>query len=212
MPICTDVKNALAFLCRGEFKEFLFRLRVHFSKIDLRYASVHELGLSADRSHDYRHSGGIHLENVLNHLNITHDDAIVDFGSGKGGALVTFAKYPFSKITGVELLPDLVAIAERNFKILNISNVTMVVSDAADFTDLGEYNYFYFYSPFPRSVMASVIHNIQDSLLKQPRRVHLIYCNPEFHDLLEQNPPFRMTGEFYHDQLRLPIYVYSNKP
>jgi len=210
MALFTDVKNALAFLSRGEFREFLFRLRVHFSKIDFHYASVKDLGLSADRSHDYRHSGGIHLENVLNNLNITQEDAIVDFGSGKGGALVTFAKYPFAKITGVELLPELVAIAEQNFKLLNISNVTMVVSDAADFTDLDEYNYFYFYSPFPRSVMAAVIRNIQSSLLKKPRGVHLIYCNPEFHDIVVTDSPFYKSGEFHHHQLRLPIYVYSN--
>jgi len=212
MPILTDVRNALAFLWRGEFKELLFRLRVYFSKIDFHYASVKELGLSADRSHDYRHSGGIHLENVLNSLQITQEDAIVDFGSGKGGALVTFAKYPFSKITGVELLPELVAIAEQNFRLLHISNVTMVVSDAADFTDLDEYTYFYFYSPFPRSVMAAVMHNIQSSLLKKPRGVYLIYCNPEFHDLVEKESPFCKTAEFHHRQLRLPIYVYSNSP
>lgn len=212
MPLLTDVRNALAFLRRGEFKEFLFRLRVYFTKIDLRYASVNELGLSADRSHDYRHSGGIHLENVLNHLKITKEDAIIDFGSGKGGALITFAQYPFSKITGVELLPELVAIAEKNFKLLNISNVTMVVSDAAEFTALDEYNYFYFYSPFPRSVMAAVMENIRASLLRRPRKVIIVYCNPEFHDIVERDPPFRKTEEFYHHQLSHPIYVYSNTP
>jgi tRNA1(Val) A37 N6-methylase TrmN6 len=212
MPIISDVKNALTLLRRGEFKEFLFRLRVYFSKIDLRYASVHELGLSADRSHHYAHSGGINLENVLNRLNITKEDAIVDFGSGKGGVLITFAKYPFSKITGVELLPELVAIAEQNFKILKISNVTMVVSDASEFSDLDDYNYFYFYSPFPRNVMAAVLHNIQSSLLKKPRFVHLIYCNPEFHDILESASPFHKTEEFYHHQLNHPIYVYTNQP
>jgi protein-L-isoaspartate O-methyltransferase len=212
MPILTDIKNALAFLRRGEFKELLFRFRVYFSKIDLRYASVYELGLSVDRSHDYAHSGGVNLEKVLNTLKITPEDAIVDFGSGKGGALVTFAKYPFSKITGVELLPELVVIAEQNFRILGISNVTMVVSDAAAFTDLDEYNYFYFYSPFPRSVMAAVQHNVQSSLLNKPRRVQLIYCNPEFHDILVEDTPFHKTGEFYHHQLHHPIYVYSNKP
>jgi protein-L-isoaspartate O-methyltransferase len=211
MTILNDVNNALAFLRRGEIKEFLFRLRVYVRKIDLRYASVSELGLSADKSHHYAHSGGVHLEKVLNRLNITADAAIVDFGSGKGGALITFAKYPFKKISGVELLPELVAIAEQNFKKLNISNVTMIVSDAADFTDLDTYNYFYFYSPFPRSVMAAVMHNIQSSTLDKPRAVHLIYCNPEFHDLVEKDSIFHKTEEFYHHQLHHPIYVYCNQ-
>jgi protein-L-isoaspartate O-methyltransferase len=212
MPILTDVRNALAFLRRGEFREFLFRLRAYFSKIDIRYASVEQLGLSADRSHDYRHSGGTQLENVLNHLKITSGDAIVDFGSGKGGALITFAKYPFAKITGVELKHELVDIAEQNLRLLNISNVDMIVSDAAAFKDLDAYNFFYFYSPFPRSVMTAVMRNIQASLLNKPRRAQLIYCNPEFPDCVEHESSLHKTGEFYHHTLQLPIYVYSNTP
>jgi SAM-dependent methyltransferase len=212
MPLLTDIKNALAFLCRGEFKEFWFRLRVHFSKLDLRYASVRDLGLPPERSHDYRHSGGIHLEHVLDSFGITPQDSIVDFGSGKGGALITFAKYPFATITGVELLPELIAIAQNNLKILGISNVGMIRSDAAEFLDLERYNYFYFYSPFPRNVMGAVLNNIENSLQKKPRCVHLIYCNPEFHDLLVTDSPFQKTGEFYHSQLGLPIYLYSNLP
>ena len=212
MPLLTDIGNALAFIRRGEFRELLFRLRVYFSRIDFQYESVGTLGLSPERSHDYRHSGGIHLEQVLNQFNITADDAIIDFGSGKGGALVTFAKYPFSRVTGVELMPELVAIAQKNFRILNITNVDMVVTDAADFTDLEPFTYFYFYSPFPRSVMGAVLHNIQNSLQKKPRLVHLIYCNPEFHDLIDSESGFCKTAEFRHQQLNLPMYIYANTP
>ena len=211
MPILNDIKNALGFVRRGEFMELLFRFRVYFSGIDLRYASTEELGLPAKRGYHYAHSGGVNLERVLDHLRIVEEDAIVDFGSGKGGALITFAKFPFSKITGVELLPELAAIAEQNFKILNISNVTIVVSDATEFTDLDADNYFYFYSPFPRPVMAAVLRNIQASLGKKPRCAHLVYCNPEFHDVVESDSPFHKTGEFFHRQLRHPIFVYSNR-
>ena len=212
MPLHTDIKNAMAFLRRGEFRELLFRLRVHFSRIDLCYASVKELGLSAERSHDYRHSGGIHLEQVLDSLTITQEDAIIDFGAGKGGALITFAKYPFSRITGVELLPELANVAGQNFRLLGITTVNMVVSDAALFTDVDGYNHFYFYSPFPQSVMAAVIRNLEESLLRNPRRVVIIYCNPEFHDTVITDTPFAKRNEFYHHQLRLPIYLYSNQP
>jgi len=210
VPILYDIKNALGILKRGEFREFLFRLRVRFQKIDLRYASLNELGLSADRSFHYAHSGGIHLEKVLNSLQITPGDAIIDFGSGKGGALITFARYPFSKITGVELMPELVYIAEQNLRKLHISNVTMSISDAAYFVDLDEYNYFYFYSPFPGNVMLAVMNNIVSSLRNNPRIVHLIYCNPEFHGIIEAASPLRKMDEFYHHQLHHSIYVYSN--
>ncbi len=212
MKVLTDLNNGLAFLHRGEFKEFLFRLKVYFKKIDLSYASADTLGLSAERSHAYADSGGTHLEKILNHLNITKEDSIVDFGSGKGGALITFARYPFFKIMGVELLPELVAIAHKNLKILRISTVTMVVSDAAHVTDLNEYTHFYFYSPFPRNVMADVIGNLETSLRLKPRKITIIYCNPEFHDCIVTDTQFSKTNEFHHNRLHHPVYLYSNKP
>jgi hypothetical protein len=212
MPLISDIRNALSYLCRGEFSEFMFRLRVHFRKIDLRYASLDELGLSRERSFHYAHSGGVQLEKVLNRLDISADDAIIDFGSGKGGALITFSKYPFSRITGVELMPELVAIAEENLKKLNITNVSLVVSDASEFTDLGAFTFFYFYSPFPRIVMEAVLHNIRRSLQARPRTAYLIYCNPEFHDSIIAGSLFRKQHEYFHRQLQHPVYVYTNTP
>ncbi len=212
MGIITDIRNALSFIYRGEFKEAIFRLRVYFSAIDFSYASIQTLGLSAERSHDYRHSGGIHLEKVLNSFKITTQDAIIDFGAGKGGALVTFSKFPFHTITGVELLPELATIAEHNFKLLGITNVSIVICDAAEYLDLESYNYFYFYSPFPQSVMSAVITNITNSLTKNPRTVRLIYCNPEFTDMIENQSPFYRTDIFHHHQLDLPIFIYTNQP
>lgn len=208
MSFIVDVKNAVSLLCRGEFREFIFRVRVYLGEIDLRNASTDDLGLSPDRSHEYSNSGGLHLEKVLRALEIKPQDSIVDFGSGKGGALITFAKYPFSKITGVELSPELTAIAGKNLKKLNIENVNLVVSDAAEFTDLDGYNYFYFFSPFPAGVMRAVVKNIASSLAGKPRNMVIIYFNPEFHDSVVTDSPFVKIKEFHHH--KLSYYIYSN--
>jgi hypothetical protein len=209
MPLATDAKNALSLLLRGKWREFFFRVRVHIQKIDLRNVPLDELNLPEDRSHYYANSGGFHLEKVLRDLKITPRDAIVDFGSGKGGALFTFSRFPFAKITGVELAPELVDIAEDNLKKLNIGNITMTVCDAADFTDLDEYNYFYFFSPFPCSVMSAVIQNISSSLIASPRKAVIIYFNPECHDAVVTNSPFVKVMEFHHHELG--YYVYANR-
>ena len=208
MPFIVDAKNAVSLLCSGEWREFVFRLRVYQGEIDLRNATTDALGLPAGRSHEYSDSGGLHLEKVLRALQITREDAIVDFGSGKGGALITFAKYPFSKITGVELSPELAAIAENNLRKLDIGNVTMVISDAADFTDLDAYNYFYFFNPFPAEIMRAVIINITSSLIRKPRKLVIIYFNPEYHDAVVADSPFVKIQELHHH--RLSYYIYSN--
>jgi SAM-dependent methyltransferase len=208
VSLIVDAKNALSLLCRGEWREFIFRVRVYRGEIDLRNATTDDLGLPAERTHEYSNSGGLHLEKVLRALKITREDAIVDFGSGKGGALITFAKYPFSKITGVELSPELVATAKINLKKLDIDNVDMIISDAADFTDLDGYDYFYFFNPFPAAVMSTVIKNIASSLARRPRKLTIIYFNPEHHESVVTDSPFVKIQEFHHHDLS--YYIYSN--
>jgi Methyltransferase domain len=209
MSLSTDILNALTLLLHGEWREFMFRVHVHVFKIDLKNAYLDELNLPEERSHYYANSGGLYLEKVLRNLKISPRDAIVDFGSGKGGALITFSRYPFSKITGIELSSELVAIAKDNLKKLNITTIGMITSDAADFTDLEEYNYFYFFNPFPCSVMSVVIHNIRSSLITRPRKAVIIYFNPECHDAIVTDSPFVKINEFHHHELG--YYVYSNK-
>jgi hypothetical protein len=208
MPFFVDVKNALALLMKGEWREFALRLKVRRGQIDLENVSTDTLGLEDERSHEYSNSGGIQLDRVLRALKITSRDAIVDFGSGKGGALITFSKYPFAKIAGVEISPELAAIAEENLRKLKIRNIQMVVCDAAEFTDLDGYNYFYFFSPFPGNIMRAVIKNIEDSLARTPRKAVIIYFNPEYHNDVIADSSFAKIDEFDHH--RLKFYIYSN--
>jgi SAM-dependent methyltransferase len=209
MSVAEYAKSALNLVCRGEWREFIFRMRVHLQKIDLRNTYLDELNLPEERCHYYANSGGPHLDRVLKALKITQQDRIVDFGSGKGGALITMSRYPFAGIAGVEIAPELVAIAQQNFAKLGIKNVTMHISDAAHFTDLDEYNYFYFFSPFPAAVMSGVIRNICTSLANRPRKATIIYFNPECHDSVVTDSPFVKTDEFNHHELG--YYIYSNR-
>jgi len=210
MSLRADITNALSLLLRGEWREFLFRARVRIQHVDLSNTYLDELNLSAERCHYYANSGGIHLEKVLRTLDINPGDSIVDFGSGKGGALITLSRFPFTRVAGVEIAPELVDIARDNLDKLKIQNVSMTVGDAAAFTDLDNFNYFYFFSPFPAAVMRSVIKNISDSLTRRPRKVILIYFNPEFHDSVVSDSPFVKTREFNHHELS--YYIYSNRP
>jgi SAM-dependent methyltransferase len=210
MSLIVGAKNVLSLLSRGEWREFVYRIRIHLQKIDLKNTCLDELNLPEERCHYYANSGGLHLDKVLRGLKITAQDSIVDFGSGKGGALITLSRYPFARIAGVEISPELVVIAKRNLDKLRIGNVAMYVYDAADFIDLDAYNYFYFFSPFPSVVMSAVIRNICASLAHNPRKTSIIYFNPECHDAVVTDSPFVKINEFNHHELR--YYIYSNRP
>jgi tRNA1(Val) A37 N6-methylase TrmN6 len=142
------------------------------------------------------------------HFPITSNDAIVDYGCGKGGILVTLSKYPFAKIAGVEISPELVEIANKNIKTLNLKNIEITCCDASEYTQLDTFNYIYFFDPFPVVVMQDVLKNIEQSIINVPRKVTIIYLNPFCHDLIETKSAFKKVSELPHFEHK--CFIYSN--
>jgi len=200
------IKNALTLLCKGEWREFLIRLRISLGHIDLKHDPNETV---TNRTYYYADSGGLAFDKIMTHFDITPGDAIVDYGCGKGGVLISLSKYPFSKITGVEIAPDLVAIAQENIRILKIMNIEIHCCDASEFKQLHEYNYFYFFDPFPCVVMKGVLHNIAQSIQMHPRKVTIIYLNPSCHDLIETGKIFLKVRELPHFEHK--CFIYSNE-
>jgi SAM-dependent methyltransferase len=209
IPVFRGIRNAAVLLGKGDWQGFKTRLRIALGHIDLKLASLEEVNLSGERAHYYADSGGLELESILRAFDFTPEDEIVDFGCGKGGVLITLARYPFSKITGVEISPDLAAIARENLRKLELDRVEVRCCDAADFRDLDDYNYFYFFDPFPCAVMKEVIRNIENSINKHPRKVTLIYLNPNCHAEIEASSvlyKIRELEHFQHD-----CFIYTNE-
>ena len=127
------LRNAVTLLCGGEWHEFLIRLRISLGHIDLKDDPTETV---TERTHYYADSGGLAFDKIMANFNISPTDAIVDYGCGKGGILISLSKYPFAKITGVEIAPDLVEIAKNNMKKLKIENVEIKCSDAAEFKEI----------------------------------------------------------------------------
>ena len=203
-PILRGIINAITLLCRGEWREFRIRLRISLGHIDLKG----DPSAVTERTHNYADSGGLAFDRIMRNFNIGPNDAIVDFGCGKGGILISLSKYPFSKITGVEIAPELVEIAKSNIRKLNIKNVDIVCCDAAEFKELAQYNYFYFFDPFPCSVMQDVMDNIAQSIRERPRKVTIIYLNPNCHEVIESSSIFSKTEEVPHFEHK--CYIYTN--
>lgn len=199
------LKHGMLLLCRRQWRELLIRIRIALGQIDLKVDPTEAV---TERTHYYADSGGLAFDRIMSNFNISSSDAIVDFGCGKGGILISLSKYPFTRITGVEIAPDLVDIARENIMKLKIRNVDVQCCDAADFKQLNEYNYFYFFDPFPCVVMADVLDNIEQSLAVSPRKVTIIYLNPFCHKLIASGKVFNRTGildHFEHD-----CFIYSN--
>lgn len=91
---------------------------------------------------------------------------------------------------------------------LKINNSNFFVCDAAEFKEIDIYNFFYFANPFPENVMTKVMNNIEDSLKRKKREVHIIYGNPVLHESIIKSGTFYLFKKFNFDPL--PFYIYKN--
>ena len=165
--------------------------------VDLSPASHEELGLPPDIAYEYEDSEAPFLAEVLRRLEIGPGDAVLDFGSGKGGALVTLSGFPFRRVAGVDLSPKMVETARRNLDRLGLDRIDLYCGDAAAFTRIDDFTHFYFFNPFPETVMRAVLRNIMDSARRRPRQITLIYCNPVCHETLAADPDVHLEWSYF---------------
>ena len=114
---------------------------------------VVELGLNESLSTKGSPSCNKYLTQLLDSLNITPNDAILDIGCAKGAAIRCMTKFAFSRIDGVEISSVLSDIAVKNFERLKDPRVEIKNIDAGIFQSYQNYDFFYLYNPFPKEMI-----------------------------------------------------------
>jgi len=115
--------------------------------------------------------------------------SFVDIGSGKGRVLLMAADYPFRRVLGVELLPELHRIAQENIRQYHRESqrcfaIESVCGDARDFAFPDEPAVLYLFNPLPEPGMVRFMENLESSLQKRARPLYVVYQNPVWEDLL----------------------------
>ncbi len=192
--------NATRAILRGDARQLYFDVRNRLRRVDLEYVSVADLGLPADVAHFHSQSGGDLLRQVFARLPIPKGSVALDFGSGKGGAIISLHQFGFAEIRGVELSEPLVAVARENMRRLGLERARFFVSDAAKFRELDDVTHIYLYNPFPCPVVADVIRNIESSLAAAPRELHVVYRNALCQDLFDRSARFTPVSRFTRDR------------
>lgn len=137
-----------------------------------------EVGLDPTTAFRYSPSGNQFLSELLKSLGVSCSDRIIDIGCGKGSAMRTMLRFPFTKVAGVELAPALAEIAKQNFHRLHEERAQVYCVDATRFDDYSQFNFFYLYNPFPDFVLSKVL----DQILSGCEEERLfIYNNPTCH-------------------------------
>jgi predicted RNA methylase len=155
------------------------------------------------------------LEKAFNYLqSISANKTIVDFGCGKGRAMVVAAHYGFSDITGIDFAKAICNVAEQNIKKVKSLYPTVkfniICDDVVNYKVENNTNFFFFFNPFDEVVMLKVVKNILSSLKEKSRKIYIIYVNPVHKEIFESAG---FEEEYYERKLKyIELSILSNEP
>ena len=123
----------------------------------------------------------------------------IDIGSGKGRALLLASQYPFRRILGIELLPELHRVAKENISKYKSDSqrcfaIDCVLANATEFDFPAEPTVLYLFNPLPESGLARMIGSLEQSLRENPRPVFMLYHNPLLEHVLISHSFRRIVG------------------
>jgi predicted RNA methylase len=183
-------RNALEFIGRHGVLGFAHELRYRASNrwherrlgVDTsRMVLLADLGIHNGELVEYTPIGYASLYQALRRIPLAPAEvSFVDFGAGKGRAVVVAGTFPFRKVIGVELSPQLVELARVNVRRMRhrqAGSVDVVLADATRFAIPNDVNVIYFFNPFLGTVLRQVISNILASYEARPRTMYIVYFN-----------------------------------
>lgn len=134
----------------------------------------------------------------------------VDYGAGKGRAMLMAAERPFAAVAGVEFAEELHDNAEMNIaqyprSKMRCRNVECILEDAVQVGPPEGASVHYFFNPFDREVFAEVLKNIVRAYRMKPRRLYLVLIDPIAIDLVDASGVFARVEPTQVDVIKLSI-------
>ena len=113
------------------------------------------------------------LRSILRTIDVPCWPTFIDYGSGKGRALLVAAEFPYQRIIGVELSKQLSSAATRNIEVYRnpgqqCRTITSLHLDAGAFVPPPGPTLHFFYSPFKGEVMRRVLRRLRTAVDADP--------------------------------------------
>src|SRR5690625_4295148 len=143
------------------------------------------------------------LEALSKNCNLSADDRIVDFGSGKGRFPFYIHHFHPASVVGVEMDEEMIEKSLVNLKyyqrFVQKKENTMEFFPclAEEYIIQPQDNGFYFFNPFSTEIFSKVVNRILESVESNKRTVHLIlyYPNGDYIFYLENHTVFELVKE-----------------
>ena len=113
----------------------------------------------------------------------TGNYSFIDLGAGMGRGLLLAAEMPFREVIGVELNPELAAIAAKNLAIWRASGrarcpMRVLTQDATEFEFPGNPCVVFLFNPFGATVLRRLVRRIESSVPRPAGSAGFALCEP----------------------------------
>jgi SAM-dependent methyltransferase len=133
----------------------------------------------------YQASESWRLTRVLPPREVTSADVFVDVGAGKGRVLLVAARrYPFRRVLGVEISPEVAEAGRLNLAAAGRAGITIDCADIRDWPVPPDASVFYLFNPFVGEVFEAFLARLDESQRAHPRTLRVVYANPTMHHTL----------------------------
>jgi hypothetical protein len=121
------------------------------------------------------------------------DYTFVDLGAGMGRGMLLAARMPFREVIGVELHPELAAIAQKNIVVWKQAGrarcpMRIVCADVVQFRFPKNPCVAYLFNPFRAPVLKALLTHVEREFVGRSGQLDLIYANDEFAEILTTRP------------------------
>src|ERR1700683_3500489 len=136
------------------------------------------------RPHNYVAIDPERFRRALSSLGVAFEGfTFIDFGSGKGRALLLASEYRFKRIVGLEFSPELHRAAEENIRRYDsrtqqCRDIRSLNLDFANYALPPESSVLFFFHPCRTRVLSEVVAGIGRSFLSNPRPLYIVYVAP----------------------------------
>lgn len=173
-------------------------------------ASLESLGLGHPERQPYIPSAWWILRWLLPKSDVGPADTFVEFGCGKGRVVLDAARrYPFKSVIGVDLSPELTAVAgklvQRERPKLRSQDVRIETMDATKFPIPDDMTFAYLFNPFNGTIFEQVRDNMLASLDRAPRTLRVIYVMPLEHQALMDSGRFKVLRHVRTTRIVAPV-------
>jgi hypothetical protein len=156
------------------------------------------LGYTDEETHPYQPAEWRSLKRAFPRGFVTPGDVFVYLGSGMGRAVLLATEFPFKRVIGVELSPQLHAAAIENREKARIDrreDVEFVRADVREYELPDDVTVVFMYNPFSGTVFDDAMRQVFASYDRSPRRLRIVYRYPLEHDRLVATGRVRVVSE-----------------